>query len=100
MEFWDIDLNQSLWPPTFTRTRRTRTLRRASVHEPPVTETPAESVSKKSPRCLAERMEKGPEQCPGLIVLSKDRQLVIHATARRHGRHWHLLFRFFGDHRL
>ena len=62
-------------------------------------ETPAESVSKKSPRCLLERMQKGPEPCPGLIVLSKNRQLVIHANARRHGRHRRLRFRFFGDHR-
>src|SRR5262245_56521067 len=36
-------------------------------------ETPAESVSKKSLHCLGERMQKGPEQCPGLIVLSKGR---------------------------
>jgi len=42
--------------------------------------------------------EKGPEQFPGLIVLSND--LVIHATPRRHGWHRRFLFGFLGDHRL
>jgi hypothetical protein len=42
-------------------------------------------------------VEKSPEHCPGLACRS---DLVIHASAGRHGRRGRLLFGFLSNHRF